>query len=210
MKALIVLLCSLISIVVCGQELQRNQGGEYRIKQLDEKWQDLGIIVEREAQDYLQYVDDAIEHEGDTIVVESGASVFISMRSLFYVNLSHKTKGIVYVGKKISFIGEYMSKRESEFAWFMLWGMVSVFFMIISNVVKTNGVKLIFAVVAVITIVFTIGSSVNSAPLDILCLLAFLFAGFAAVYVENPKRYRILSGIYFILMVIFFLLIYNA
>ena len=231
-------ICLVVAVILCmsitAQVLQKNEKGEYRLKENQNKWEDTEIKVSQEAVQYQNFFSQAIEKKGKKIVVETtqNQEMFVAMTGPVTATFASESKTIVFDGKAIVF--DLEKKEESKVAFFIIFVFASIILMLLSGFLSLkneNGVGATFG-----AFVATFGAFVATAAGAAFAGAAFAatafaatafaatafgtaaFAGataaaFAAAFVaggENKILLKIFSTIYFVCMIIFLIIIYTV
>ena len=209
---LIVGLLTSICLVTIGQtQLQRGSDGSIRLEPAESvQYQNLGIVISKEAKEYVSFAKQAIEKKGDTISVGITTNKFVGMAGLFHAKIVKEySQGIVCDGKVVDCVGSYQGETKVVFALFIIFALISLVLMIISNFLfrkerfSSASAFAVFSfafafVASAFTLVFT-SPSIS---------IASIFATFAAYVILGTRKFHWISSSYYIFMLIFFILLF--
>jgi len=223
-KLVFVGLLASICLVTIGQtQLQKGSNGSIRLEPAESvQYQNLGIVISKEAKEYVSFAKQAIEKKGDTISVGITTNKFVGMAGLFHAKIVKEySQGIVCDGKVVDCVGSYQGETKVVFALFIIFALISLVLMIISNflfrkerfffassIFATSSFSFATAfavfsfafafVASAFTLVFT-SPSIS---------IASIFATFAAYVILGTRKFHWISSSYYIFMLIFFILLF--
>ena len=211
-KLVFVGLLASICLVTIGQtQLQKGSNGSIRLEPAESvQYQNLGIVISKEAKEYVSFAKQAIEKKGDTISVGTTTNKFVGMADLFHAKIVKEySQGIVCDGKVVDCVGSYQGETKVVFALFIIFALISLVLMIISNFLfrkerfssATAFAVFSFAfafVASAFTLVFT-SPSIS---------IASIFVTFAAYVILGTRKFHWISSSYYIFMLIFFILLF--
>lgn len=221
---ILILAIFLSSVIVFAQkQLQVDENGNFRVKSENvANYEDTKLMISDCASDYLKYIPASME-EGDTIAVTKVTNCFCGMVSPFKCKEKLVVeKGITVKNDIIECIGPYALKDQEKPAIFVFLMLLATAFMIASNFCFNKKNKIVIAIFNIasallaiysyllfvdfsyitvdLPIFFIIFSSLVVAFVNILAVAFFLSS--------NLKGYRIVSIIFYLLVVLFFLFLF--
>lgn len=211
MKKLFFLLSLILISTICSAQVKVliNKEGAYQIKPDSLEWVDPGFTASQEALSYSSSFNEAISNPGKKILVEDFTKI-LKLKLLFKKQVEINKSYIVYNNKtnNIDFI-ESAPKTEEEPSYLIIFSIVSIVLMLLSNIFNNKKVILAFAAVfaAAFAAIFAsffaffVFAAVFAALVAIFAVFAAVFAALAIAF-EEKKYYRIFSVIFYILMVI--------
>ena len=223
-KLVFVGLLASICLVTIGQtQLQRGSDGSIRLEPAESvQYQNLGIVISKEAKEYVSFAKQAIEKKGDTISVGITTEKFLGMKGIFYAKIVKEySQGIVCDGKVVDCVGSYQGETKVVFALFIIFALISLVLMIISNFLFRKErfssasafapafatFAFVFAFTPAFASVFAFTYTPAFTFTTLVFAFAFVFATFALA-LGSKKIYWFFSIIYYILMLIFFILLF--
>jgi hypothetical protein len=211
----VISLLSLNSLAQTKIEVQKCNNGEITIRPIKEcPVNSDTITATKKALRYANFWNKAIQNPGDTIPVADTKTKFVKATAVFYcLTQTEVSQGIVLKNKIIDVTGQYVVNKKEGLNYFIIFMVISLLLMIISDIVISKN----FTVVAFVAALFA------AFALFVAAAAAFRFALFAifvavdfaalaaaaivfafAVFGEDTykKMYKIASTIYYILVVI--------
>ena len=217
MKRIVLTILIALIVIVSAQAsaktiLETNQDGDIRLVKKD-CWNVLSVNISKEAEKYPEAVKEAYKNSEEEIPVESKKSV--KMDGLFhYIIYSEYNEIVVYDNNKISVIDLdkiVETQGESKFAFFIVFMLLAIIFIAISNffISKTKKDNFAFAFTA-FAFAFTAFAAVFAVFAAFIAFAVFAafaaFIAFAAVFsvdiVEVKNIYKIMSFLFYIFAII--------
>jgi len=111
-KLVFVGLLASICLVTIGQtQLQKGSNGSIRLEPAESvQYQNLGIVISKEAKEYVSFAKQAIEKKGDTISVGTTTNKFVGMAGLFHAKIVKEYSRLKYARKR-EFVDQEISSR---------------------------------------------------------------------------------------------------
>ncbi len=218
-KTILILSVCLLVINVFSQNfqtknlpLQENARGEISVK--EETAKELPYSIEEKALPYMVLVAEAIKNPGDTIFSDKIISPrFVGMQGIFYKKVIKAVPGVVLEENVICYVKS--DKTTIDFSLLTVFILISMVFMVVSNICYKNSsavyfipvFSIIFIVAVILIIMFP--SNVFSDAIRTYATIAFL----ASVFIfgkDNKYTYAILAVIYYLSMLALLLSLYGV
>jgi len=200
MKKVVIFLLLVSVVAICNAQIvEKNSSGDYRVALEQEEWQKTGIRAEEEVWDYTEFFPEAIANPNSRISVEESERI-VKMTGLFKALKEVEEKGIIFNSdeNKITFIEP---EKEEEESFVLIFAFVSVFFMLIANILFKIKNSFFAAAAAVAAAAAFVAAAAA----------AFVTAVTAAAFVTgdiNNKGYKVFVIIYYIFMAAYFIFMF--
>ena len=217
MKKLSVLLLMFCVFAAANAQnfLEKNPIGEYRISQGDD-WKKTDITYAPEVEKYAEYFSVAIAVP-DSVVVVYRMEKIIKMTGLFRAQQLVYEQSIIFDSKSNEILPIESAKEEEKDSLLLIFGMISVLFMVISNLIKkdsaltkkgTAAVGFGFGIIAAILALFATAATALVGLHDFLAVTGATVAGFGAYCVDTRKLYIIFNILYYVFIAAYFCLMF--
>ncbi len=211
----IVLFCVVALITATSlfaqRQLQKSSDGNYRIApDTLVTYENTGIFVAKDAEQYNAFFQQAIDHPGDTIAVGERKIRSSKMKNLVEIYVCEEyTQGILLTGSTIVAVGNNGSSASVLFAWHLFLAALSILCMILCNFssrIFCIMYALFATAIALVTFFSSIGFIADFPLLSIGAgVMSFMIFAFTT---DNKNLTAILSVISLLLMLSFIILQY--
>ncbi|MDD3711322.1 MAG: hypothetical protein PHP37_01855 [Patescibacteria group bacterium] len=215
MKNLFVFFLFIFVTTICSAQakLQVNKEGVYRVQADSIEWVNAEITAHPEALRYDLKFSEAIANPGKEILGERSEKI-LRLKLPFKKQVEVKKYFIIYDSqtKNIGYL-EATPVRKEEPSYLILFSIISILLMIISNILYKKGLDgfAAFAAAAVV-VAFAAAAAVAAFAVAVAATFAFAFAAFAtfafAFAAVAEKDYKVFSVIFYILMAVHIALLF--
>ncbi len=198
-------------------QLQQNSSGEFRMKpQNEEQWVDYPVYVTTEAASSIAMtgVQKAVFSRGDTIPTGIyKLNRFVAMSGFFTARVVDRyTEGVVCTNGIVVHVGPCKGKEYYVFAKFVLVVIISILFMMISNILFYKKSKINYRIFSVISTILAFIAMISFLSLAIYILgiitlfivfvVSLLLSLAGSMAIKQKPKYLFIA--YYVLMALFF------
>ncbi len=199
------------TVMFAQRALQMSQNGDVRVAPDTQTYYNTNIIVEKNAEKYSEFFQQAIDHPGDTISFGSLSTYFGGMKGVIHMYVYElSADGIVFSGNTITAVGRHVSNIFVEVAWSVCLAMLSIVCVICGNVF--TGIYRVITSAIVIVTSWSVVIIISPYGLFLTTTIAAVVASaiaFLACLFDSRKIYYACNFAFYLNIIAFIVLMYR-